>query len=116
MASSHAHRALCLSVLLAALLPMPLSVLAQDASVPVESGDPAWARMLALAGRWRLPAPDTPRQTAFRVVLAPVSRGTALEERYGIRVPVLRSADGRELDWPFDVAAVVAFIGSPSGP
>ena len=33
-----------------------------------------------------------------------------------IRVPVLRSADGRELDWPFDVAAVVAFIGSPSGP
>ncbi len=40
----------------------------------------------------------------------------ALEARYGIRVPVLRSADGRELDWPFDVAAVVAFIGSPSGP
>lgn len=83
MASSHAHRALCLSVLLAALLPMPLSVLAQEASLPVESGDPAWARMLALAGSWRLPAPETPRQTAFRVVLAPVSRGTALEERYG---------------------------------
>ena len=35
MASSPAHRALCLSVLLAALLPMPLSALAQNASVPV---------------------------------------------------------------------------------
>ena len=26
----------------------------------------------------------------------------ALEARYGIRVPVLRDAAGRELDWPFD--------------
>ena len=31
---------------------------------------------------------------------------TALEERYGVRVPVLRDArDGRELDWPFDADA-----------
>ena len=29
-----------------------------------------------------------------------------LEARYGTRVPVLRDADGRELDWPFDAAAV----------
>ena len=27
----------------------------------------------------------------------------ALEARYGSRVPVLRTDDGRELDWPFDV-------------
>ncbi|RRN58713.1 thioredoxin family protein [Pseudoxanthomonas sp. SGNA-20] len=27
-----------------------------------------------------------------------------LEARYGTRVPVLRDAGGRELDWPFDVA------------
>jgi hypothetical protein len=34
-----------------------------------------------------------------------------LEQRYGTRVPVLRDArDGRELDWPFDVAAVRAFL------
>lgn len=36
---------------------------------------------------------------------------TALEARYGVRVPVLRDADsGRELDWPFDAAAVRALL------
>ncbi|PJJ97659.1 NrdH-redoxin [Lysobacteraceae bacterium NML91-0213] len=39
----------------------------------------------------------------------------ALEARYGIRVPVLRAADGRELDWPFDAAAVRTFIGASAG-
>ena len=35
-----------------------------------------------------------------------------LEARYGERVPVLRDArDGRELDWPFDAAAVRRFLG-----
>ena len=36
----------------------------------------------------------------------------ALEARYGARVPVLRD-EGRdaELDWPFDAAAVAAFVG-----
>lgn len=35
----------------------------------------------------------------------------ALESRYGTRVPVLRDdSDGRELDWPFDAAAVGAFV------
>ena len=34
-----------------------------------------------------------------------------LAARYGTRVPVLRDArDGRELDWPFDAAAVRAFL------
>ena len=34
-----------------------------------------------------------------------------LEQRYGTRVPVLRDVrDGRELDWPFDAAAVRAFV------
>lgn len=34
-----------------------------------------------------------------------------LAARYGTRVPVLRDArDGRELDWPFDAAAVQAFL------
>lgn len=36
---------------------------------------------------------------------------TALEARYGVRVPVLRDAEsGRELDWPFDAAAVRALL------
>ena len=37
-----------------------------------------------------------------------------LEARYGTRVPVLRDArDGRELDWPFDAAAVRQFLAAP---
>ncbi len=34
----------------------------------------------------------------------------ALETRYGERVPVLRQAGGRELDWPFDVRALRAWL------
>ncbi len=35
----------------------------------------------------------------------------AMEAIYGARVPVLRREDsGRELDWPFDPAAVRAFL------
>lgn len=35
----------------------------------------------------------------------------ALEVRYGIRVPVLHRSDtGAELDWPFGIEAVVAFL------
>lgn len=33
------------------------------------------------------------------------------EQRYGTRIPVLRDTrDGRELDWPFDAAAVREFL------
>ncbi len=35
----------------------------------------------------------------------------ALEARYGERVPVLRDEDSeRELDWPFDIETLRAFI------
>ena len=35
----------------------------------------------------------------------------ALEERYGVRVPVLRNDDtGAELDWPFDGERLQAFL------
>lgn len=34
-----------------------------------------------------------------------------LEQRYGIRIPVLRDTrDGRELEWPFDADAVRRFV------
>ena len=33
----------------------------------------------------------------------------ALEVRYGMRVPVLADAHGRELDWPFDVDRLQAW-------
>jgi hypothetical protein len=40
-----------------------------------------------------------------------VDDSAALEQLYGTRVPVLRDArDGRELDWPFDAAAVRTFL------
>lgn len=35
----------------------------------------------------------------------------ALEARYGARVPVLRSVDGRELDWPFETSALARALG-----
>lgn len=38
-----------------------------------------------------------------------------LESRYGGRVPVLRDAAGRELDWPFTVEALRAWLAL-SGP
>ncbi|CAE6800251.1 glutaredoxin family protein [Xanthomonas arboricola] len=31
-----------------------------------------------------------------------IDNDAALESAYGERVPVLRDADGRELEWPFD--------------
>ena len=34
-----------------------------------------------------------------------------LAERYGIRIPVLATASGQELNWPFDEAAVKQFLG-----
>lgn len=40
-----------------------------------------------------------------------IDEDDVLEARYGIRVPVLRDETrGVELDWPFDVDAVRAFL------
>jgi hypothetical protein len=40
-----------------------------------------------------------------------IDNDNALEARYGERVPVLREEEfGRELDWPFDAAAVRRFV------
>lgn len=40
-----------------------------------------------------------------------IDEDAALEDRYGVRVPVLRDGAGRELDWPFDVARLGAWLG-----
>jgi len=39
-----------------------------------------------------------------------VDGDATLEAAYGERVPVLRDARGRELDWPFDSAALRAWL------
>ncbi|MCK9488952.1 MAG: glutaredoxin family protein [Xanthomonadales bacterium] len=41
-----------------------------------------------------------------------IERDPALEERYGIRIPLLIDAAGRELDWPFDPAAVEDWLAA----
>jgi hypothetical protein len=39
-----------------------------------------------------------------------IADSDALMERYGVRIPVLATASGRELGWPFDGSAVTAFL------
>ncbi len=39
-----------------------------------------------------------------------ISESDALFERYGVTIPVLRREDGAELNWPFDAAALAAFV------
>lgn len=36
----------------------------------------------------------------------------ALLTRYATRIPVLKRADGEELDWPFETAQLQAFIST----
>jgi len=38
-----------------------------------------------------------------------------LLERYGVRIPVLSdSASGDELDWPYSIRELIAFLDNPS--
>ena len=39
-----------------------------------------------------------------------------LEVEYALRIPVLRDAAGRELDWPFGVAEISTFVQSGTLP
>ncbi|MCB1692896.1 MAG: glutaredoxin family protein [Pseudomonadales bacterium] len=40
-----------------------------------------------------------------------ISESESLLSRYGVRIPVIRDNLGRELGWPFDYAALEAFLG-----
>jgi len=45
------------------------------------------------------------------VELVDIAENESLRHAYQLRIPVLRRADtGAELDWPFDVGQVVAFL------
>jgi len=56
---------------------------------------------LAVLAGTRLPEPES----VF------IDGDAGLENRYGVRVPVLHDRrDGRELDWPFDAAALRAWL------
>lgn len=41
-----------------------------------------------------------------------ISESDSLFERYGLVIPVVRTADGRELHWPFDEAALQRFLNT----
>ncbi len=41
-----------------------------------------------------------------------IADSDALFERYGVRIPVLKQADGRELGWPFGPQELADFLGS----
>jgi len=41
-----------------------------------------------------------------------ISESESLFERYGVRIPVLRHPDLRELDWPFTPVQLRAFLRS----
>ena len=41
-----------------------------------------------------------------------ISESDDLFARYGVRIPVLRRADGAELDWPFSPSQLAAFVPS----
>lgn len=55
---------------------------------------------------WNQLSADAP----VRVELLDVSESDELFLRYGLRIPVLRHPDGRELDWPFTAAAVRSLL------
>ena len=39
-----------------------------------------------------------------------ISESDELFELYGLKIPVLRQGDGRELDWPFSVDELARFL------
>ena len=54
-----------------------------------------------------------PPHGALRIV--DISADETLLDRYGVRIPVLRDAAGRELDWPFSRDDIIRFLrpGAP---
>ena len=48
----------------------------------------------------------------WRYRIVDISESDLLFERYGLLIPVLALADGRELRWPFNVEALAAFLDS----
>ena len=55
-------------------------------------------------------AQDMLNEWAVVYVVEDISESDALFERYGLLIPVLRHADGRELNWPFQPESLGAFL------
>lgn len=50
------------------------------------------------------------RHPHVRLTKVDIAMDDALIERYGSRIPVLRAGNGGELDWPFNAAALQAWL------
>jgi glutaredoxin len=51
------------------------------------------------------------RETGIEADHIDIAENDDLLEKYGMRIPVLRSKDtGAEIGWPFDVAAISRFL------
>ncbi|MDG2461081.1 MAG: glutaredoxin family protein [Luminiphilus sp.] len=46
----------------------------------------------------------------YEFVAIDIADDLGLMERYGVRIPVVRDAVGRELGWPFDGTQLAAFM------
>ncbi len=56
------------------------------------------------------------RDDFFEVKVVDIVDDAHLLERYGVRIPVLALVDSdKELDWPFDENAVLAFVETLTG-
>lgn len=51
----------------------------------------------------------------LRVNKVDIATDDTLIERYGVRIPVLRSLAGSELGWPFDAEQLGAWLADASG-
>lgn len=49
-------------------------------------------------------------EPSWRLHTVDIACDEQLIERYGLRIPVLRSAAGEELDWPFDEKDLADFV------
>ncbi|MGI2027925.1 glutaredoxin family protein [Endozoicomonas acroporae] len=53
------------------------------------------------------------KQQVCRWVAVEISEDDRLVDRYGVRIPVIASAEGRELGWPFTLEALNQWLITP---
>jgi len=86
-----------------------LSIQQHEDGVLVDMGDQEFLGVLASLGTTAFSVFQNPLNILGR--LDDIAEDEAWTDRYGTRIPVLRRlADGRELGWPFDLAALHRFI------
>ncbi len=52
----------------------------------------------------------SPRVGGIALEVVDIAESDALFDRYGLSIPVLRNAEGDELNWPFTAASLQGFL------